>query len=271
MDTIAVLPDTITIDEYHYLDIKSEGADIECRVSERVGKGPIPGILSRVKASLREAGFAEDVLSVRNLRKDNETFGCVTTVAVIAVIAGTALAHSEKMDVASTLAGLTICAAVAVGLAWVFARRTECTFKIRCKDSESVGRTHKLLSSFQPITILSTEWRYEVQSEALSDWADKCIRRANVRAQRVAKALGVQIVGIFSYEEKHELPKRHYTPENAPLEAAAPRRASYAKVAQTPPPPDLQALDVGGDSRAGAHVSIRYRVANYSPPVESAG
>ena len=82
--------------------------------------------------------------------------------------------------------------------------------------------------------------------------------------ERVAKALGVQIVGVFSYEEKHELPDRHYTPEAPALGADARRRSVGERGAAAVR--SLEPVDAGGQSRAGAHVRVQYRVAKYAAP-----
>jgi hypothetical protein len=154
---------------------------------------------------------------------------------------------------------------IVIAFAWTFLRGTTCTFKIRCSADDAVGRVHKLLGDhYKKVTVLSTSWRYEVPSEELAAWSVKCIERANARAQVAAKALGVQIVGVFSYEEHHELPQRHYTPpvDGAPAMARRARKGGMETFEA-----ESTSVVPSGESRAGASVRVQYRVANYTAPV----
>jgi hypothetical protein len=266
METVpSSLPDTITITEYHFLDVKSKGADVECTVTVHFDRQPLPAVVAQIRNSLKGIGLDETALSVSNLRRDNELFGCTTTVVVLGLLGALYATGQNALDPFRGFTPLAMIGIIVIAFAWTFLRGTTCTFKIRCSADDAVGRVHKLLGDhYKKVTVLSTSWRYEVPSEELAAWSVKCIERANARAQVAAKALGVQIVGVFSYEEHHELPQRHYTPpvDGAPAMARRARKGGMETFEA-----ESTSVVPSGESRAGASVRVQYRVANYTAPV----
>jgi uncharacterized protein YggE len=152
-------------------------------------------------------------------------------------------------------------------VAWFFFRSTQCAFAITCADAKAAERALDIIAKIGGVAVTSTEWRYEVDSTTLGDWAVRCIERANARADKVAQALGVRVVGVFSYEESFELPQHHYSPEAAMPRAVSTRGRSSAG------PPSADELAEGpasapvlaGSERGGAEITVRYRVADYAP------
>jgi hypothetical protein len=259
----ATIPDTITITEYHFLDIKSNGADVECSTTAHTGRESTPPLVKAVAKELSAIGVKESALSVTNLSRSNDIIGCAGGLLVFAAVISAIALESRGIKIETAAPYMLAAAIVIMGLAWHFGRQTTCSFKITCADNETVDRLQQLLSEkFQKVTLLSTAWRYDVPSKTLAEWADQCIERANARAARVATALGVQIIGVHSYEEKHELPQRHYSsdhgaPAMARSRAAAPYEMKGGGSAR------VGSYVAEGQERSGAHVRIEYRVTNY--------
>lgn len=267
---MASLPDTITITEYHYLDVKSSGADISCVVDAGAREGPYPQVITRIKSALRELKINEGAISIEQLKRDNEQFGCFVGILFLILVAVGITEDTFQWHRLHLLGFSIIGAGCLLLLFWLFGRRAKCTFKITCGSNDEVTRVHEMLErQFAHVTVLTTAWRYEVKSEQLGDWSELCIQRANVRAERVAKALGVVIVGVFSYEETHSLPARNYTSSsNAGLSS----RHRVARSAESAGAYELHQT-VEGSERTGANIRIQYRVAKLPetpPPISAA-
>jgi hypothetical protein len=160
-------------------------------------------------------------------------------------------------------------AAVLAIAAWFIVRSTRYAFVIRCGDTAAVERALDIVGrAGEAVAVNATDWRYEIDAAELGDWAVRCIERANARAATVAEALGVQVVGVYSYEEWHELPRRNYSAapdaamaEDAKAPVAAARKSSLASLE----PASVPLAAPTGSERGGAHVTVRYRVAGYAP------
>ena len=260
MSSVQPNPDTITITEYHYLDVASCGANLDCYVTGAAREGPYPGVISAIRTAMKKLEMPGDALSITTLKRNNEAFGCLATTIVTIALFSWFVAVNNGYSSTYVLPVLLAIASLATLIAWIFGRKSQCSFSIRCIDNENVSRIHTLLATeFSTVVILSTSWRYDVKSEALAEWSEKCIQRANLRSARVALALGVEILGVFSYEEVHELPKRNYTSpsEAGPIKSSA-RRASVNR--------ESIEHTFAGTERAGAHVRIQYRVTKAEIP-----
>jgi hypothetical protein len=257
--------DTITITEHHLEDLGATGADLRCTCSTSRRSSTPPAVLE-VHGALVQAGFADDCLTVQHVTHTSDSGGCLTVIVIGAILAAVAAIATNLGDLCITLPIIGAAAAAIALVAWLALRSTQCHFSVRCADADAVKTALDLLGrAGKGIAVYRTDWRYEVDSAALGDWALRCIEHANARAERVAAALGVRIVGVHAYEESHELPRRCTTPglDHELLEAksaAAPRcsrRSAVQPAAFAPAHADSE--------RGGAHVTVRYRVSGYAP------
>lgn len=252
--------DTITIVEHQTQEMKSTGADIRCAIS-LIGKlTGTPEVVTALRKALIDGGHATDCLSVESMTHSNEgtAFGCMTA----AVVGVCAFAFSKGARMDYVVPAAVIGGAIIAGIFWWTNRTTSCAFRITCKDSEAVSRTHAKLGENSKFQVTSTDWRYEIDSSTFTNWAEKCIQRANVRAEKVAAALGVKLDGVHSYEEDQELPRNYHTPEvSSGLNSIEAKRS--ARTSMSVPGPsnygDFESLPTGSE-KASARILIRYRI-----------
>jgi hypothetical protein len=180
--------------------------------------------------------------------------------AVVVGVCAFAFSKGARMDLVVPAA--VIGGAVIAGIFWWTNRTTQCTFRIICKDSEAVSRTHAKLGENSKFQVTSTDWRYEIDSSTFTNWAEKCIQRANDRAEKVAAALGVKLDGVHSYEEDHELPRNYHTPgSSSDLNSMKMKRSARTSI-PTPGPSNygnFESLPTGSE-KASAKILIRYRI-----------
>ena len=256
------VPDTITICERHAGELRTSSADLHCTCSARRSTTTPPAVREAQQA-LVGAGFPEGCLRVENLTRESELGGCLGAVGGGAVVAA-AIAAFVSMASLRTVLPIIGAGALCLGaVAWFFFRSTQCAFAITCADAKAAERALDIIAKIGGVAVTSTEWRYEVDSTTLGDWAVRCIERANARADRIAQALGVRVVGVFSYEESFELPRHHYSPEGSMPRAMSTRGRSSANELEEEPSSAAPVL--AGSERSGAEITVRYRVADYAP------
>ena len=259
------VPDTITICEQHLIDLRTSSADLRCACWTRHPVAMPPAVRS-VQEALVGAGFPRDCVTAQNLTRESEFGGCLGAVVAGAIIAAAIAAFISMQSLRTILPVIGVAMVVLGAVAWFFFRSTQCTFSVKCADDKAVERALDIIARVgRGVTVTSTEWRYEVDSTTLGDWATACIERANARAERVAEALGVRVVGIYSYEESFELPRRTYGPEASAARAQAPRRRSGAAEGEEEQSGAEQTALLAGSDRGGSHITVRYRVADYAP------
>jgi hypothetical protein len=262
MDREDRVPDTITIREHHSRELRTSSADLHCTCRTRRSMTTPPAVRN-VQQALAGAGFPEGCLRVENLTRDSELGGCLGAVGGGAIIAAAIAAFVSSASLRTVLPIIAAAALCLGAIAWFFFRSTQCAFAVTCADAKAVERALDIIAKVGGVAVTSTDWRYEVDSTALGDWAVKCIERANARADRVARALGVRVVGVFSYEESFELPQRHYSPEGSMPRAMSTRGRSSANELEEEPSSAAPVL--AGSERSGAEITVRYRVADYAP------
>ena len=254
------MPDLITIVEYHFQDIHGTGADVECEVIGRAIQGPLPSVISEIREALKDQNFDETAMNIGYFQKAsrNGWWSLLVIFGVLGLLAGIPLVVTFggiTESKAFWVWGAIITIATAI-LVWA-PSKVRCSFRIRCDQKSAVERIYSVLqSNFPKVTILRAHPRFNVESAILADWALKCIERANVRAQGVAKALGVRILGVYSYEEDHTLPKNHYTPGQVSMPAMSRVRGNNRSYMSN------FTNDYSEQSRAGASIRIQYRIEN---------
>jgi hypothetical protein len=257
---ITAIPDTITITEYFHQDAKSSGAEIRCAFNTSSLRGHL-NRLNEISRGLADPDKKDIETFLHHVKSENEIWGCsVAVVVLLAIFAGFRMISSPETFLLQTIllwaGGLTI----VLVACWYLGRTKNCEFRVICQTNAAVERTLEILrDKFSDVSINRTDWRYQISTESLTDWSLKCIKHANVRAKKIADELGVDIDGVHSYLEVHQLPEKNY-PQDL-NEIGGVRPAIRARVA------DAETFDAMGDSflttgseRTGARIQIQYKI-----------
>lgn len=241
-------PDTITITERRFEDIESRGADVRISLDELTRGARTSGRLAAFRARVAQRGFTEGDITVQGVSRNSVAWlavplGIIALIVVLftvrswvwvgAVVLGSVLLHAALS--ALKLGGTTV------------------TLLVRCADSARVGQALDAAHE-AGATVDMVGWIYESSPVRREAWAVEAIERANVRAARVAEALGVRLVGVHAYREQHTEPEPSFTPPGAVAPPASKSRVASASLGESLGTP------VGRD-RAGVVVEIEYRVA----------
>lgn len=268
MKTDNCLADTITIREHQAQEVQSTGADLRCEYTGRRKKeGPAP-VWALRDVLIDKAGFPKDCLTVSSISQQSD-FGCFLAAAVVgAIIAVGGVILSDLQFSVPALIIIGFIAALVAAIGWFFFRSTLCQFVIHCSDAEAVESAHTAIAEGgDEIRVHSTDWRYEVDSDSLTEWSTKCIERARARAEVVARSLGVRITGLFSYDEAHDLPTRHHTPPELGGDVMCDRDEMVSEQKSLFPAGDPAHI-LTDQERVVVHVTVRYRVTQDVPEKE---
>ena len=250
--------DTITVTEEHFEDIRSEGADVAIAVWEwSFGSRSTGGI-----AHLREALVAQGLTAADISLVNVERMQWAWVLMVVGMAASFALmvARQPLAAIAALVGGVLLWATLRVSRAGT----VTATFKVRCTDDGRVGPLLERVFGTRNAELRSITHRYNANPGLAKEGATSAIQRANARAQAIASALGVTIVGVHRYDEERMEPpsgERH----GAPPPAMAVRRRGTGSLAESLGP-------VSGTERAGVRVTVTYRITGSTqanPPVAS--
>lgn len=240
--------DTITITERRFEDIESRGADVRISLDE-LGRGArTSGRVATFRALLAQRGFTEGDITVQGVSRSSVAWPALP-LGIVALVVVLFTVRSWLWAGAAVLGSVLLHAALrALKLG-----ATTVTLSVRCADSARVGEV--LDAALEAgATVELVGWIYESSPVRRETWAVDAIERANVRAARVAEALGVRVVGVHAYREQHTEPEPSYTPPGAVAPPASKSRVGAASISESLGTPV-------GRERAGVVVEIEYRVA----------
>ena len=126
--------------------------------------------------------------------------------------------------------------------------------RIRCEKLEQVADILSIITNQKNITLERTEWKYPdetIQEQAL----EKAIQKAEAKAKKTAKALGVKLMGIYSFIE-NIIDQEPGQPQAAP--GAQGRSRAMGVVSQ----PDL-GMDIQHSKTVEIQVEVEYRVSGF--------
>lgn len=72
--------------------------------------------------------------------------------------------------------------------------------KIRCEDLSKFAEILDVIASQKNAALTQTEWKYR-EDEAREKLLNETIRRAKIKAEKVAAMLGVQLLGVYDFIE----------------------------------------------------------------------
>jgi hypothetical protein len=241
-------PDTITITEQHYEDIRSAAADVLVKVSETSLGARSSQRVAVLRDRLSARGFAEGDLALQDLDHTPWSWFAIPLLFIVPIAAAFGTREPRPGLVAFAVALLFFLALRAAKLGTLGA-----TLKVHCAAASRVGVVVDEALSFGA-EVASITWRYDVGEATRGDWAVACVERANARAARLAAALGVRVSGVHAYGEEHVQPAATYTALPAEVAEPAKRRAKFdaASASLGPAPSNTE--------RAGMRVTVTYRV-----------
>jgi Protein of unknown function (DUF541) len=248
-------PDTITLTEHHYDDIRSTGADMLVKVSERSLAARSSQRVAALRARLAELGFAEHEVMLEGV--DHTPWAWIVIpfifIAPVATLFGMGALRPALIAGGALFLLYLVLRAAKVGT-------VSATLKVHCASAGHVGVViDEALSSGAEVASLG--WRYDVDEPSQADRALKCVERANARAARLAEALDVRILGVHALHEERVLPQATYaTLAVASMSTGPAHRAKMGSVSESlgEAPSSAQ--------RAGLRLTIAYRVGGYPVP-----
>jgi len=126
--------------------------------------------------------------------------------------------------------------------------------RIRCQQLEQFAALLGAITDQKNASLERVEWKYPEES-VLEDALEKAIQKAAAKAQKIAAALGVELLGIYSFNE-NIIDQEMYMP-HAVFEAQGKSRA-MGVVSQ----PNL-GLDIQHSKQVEIRVDVEYRVSGF--------
>ncbi len=246
-------PDTLTVTEHFYDDLRSTGADVRIKVSERSLGARSSQRVAALRARLVARGFAEGEVMLEDI--DHTPWAWIAIPFAFVAPIPTWI-RTEAILPALAAAGAFVLLYLVLRAAKLGS--VTATLKVRCADTARAGvAIDEALSSGAELGPIG--WRYDVPATSAGDWAELCAARASARATRLAEALGVRIVGVHAVHEEHTLPQTSYTVPLAPVMAAPPSKARLGGGALS----ESLGAAPSTTQRAGLRLTVAYRVGAY--------
>lgn len=257
----AFTPGLIHVTEQHTQSVRSAGADIRVSFARKaLRKGdasPMSGPVRDFRARIASIGVADDEFAVDRVGTESLGWAVVATAFVAAVIVF--LAVHDLLPPALVF-GIPFVLHLVGLVDWPY--RATCAVRVRTKDAAQARAALDLITSFPRAELVGVAWRYDLVQPS-PDWVDACIERANERARRIARTLGVEVLGVDHYAERWRLPDRKVEPiTGQACEEAGMRRASKARgMDALPSEPEFVS-----EGSAEVVVTVAYRVGGFIAP-----
>ena len=100
------------------------------------------------------------------------------------------------------------------------ARTSHARYRLRvhCADLKTLGDLLGIVTGQKNVALNSIEWGYPHGEAQKDEWLLECVARANEKAAKIAGALGVRVLGVYSFSEQNDdggRPHRTAAPEGA--------------------------------------------------------
>lgn len=128
--------------------------------------------------------------------------------------------------------------------------------RVHCRDLDRLPDLIGIISSQKSVTLEYIDWRYPFEEDDAQrdDWMDECMARADVKARRMAKALGVKILGVHLVTEGQ--PPHRNLEMMAHMEDTAVRAVGVTRA-------DL-GLEMMHTKQVAVQVNVHYRVSGFA-------
>jgi hypothetical protein len=237
--------DTLTVTEEHSHNVRSEGADVVIAVSEwSLGTRSSRGV-ARLRRALVDQGFAPADISLTNV----EHAPLAWVAVVVGLVASFLLAVVRQPVPAILAAGGGVLVWPVLGALQL--GTVTATLTVRCNESARIGPLLDRVLASRNAELRSITHRFNPSTDVVENGAPSAVQRANDRAQRIAAALGVEIVSVHRYQETRAEPGS-VAPYGTVVPGIAPRRRA-GSVAESLGPVSRTGL-------AGVRVTITYRI-----------
>ena len=130
--------------------------------------------------------------------------------------------------------------------------------KVHCARLELLADLLGAITAQKNTTLQSIAWGYPDDHAVRGQWLDDCIRRANEKARRVAAGLGVELMGVHSFEETYADPESE-RPIRFEFEMAAPMARQRKQISSE----DL-GLEVSHSKEVVLSIEVEYRVSGFT-------
>jgi hypothetical protein len=249
----SLVPDTISITEEHRGETKSHGADVLLKLSRTGLARRHAAALEATRRHLDQAGVPAKAISTKYVQR--EAIGWLPPLVAAPVAIGVFLLWHSAVGAAG-LFGVVLLVALVGGFRWL--ATTTVGLGILCTDEVAVGRVLDVSAAKARLEVEAVSWRYDIDPVTRDTMVERCIERANARAEQVARGLGVEILGIHSYVEDHQLPQTAYSP----AAVAVPRAKGHGATAS-----GMAAFgSMSNTERVGVTITVQYRVGGYHKP-----
>ena len=132
--------------------------------------------------------------------------------------------------------------------------------RVRCEKLEQFTELFGIITSQKNTTLDRIEWKYPDET-ILEGALEKAIQKAQAKAQKTAAALGVRLLGVYSFEEK-------ITDQEPPEKFVALGPQSKNRTMGVVAQPDL-GMDIQHSKKVEVRVFVEYRVSGF--PEETRG
>jgi len=77
------------------------------------------------------------------------------------------------------------------------------SIRIHCKDLETLPAILGVVTTQKHVTVGMIDWKYPFDEDdsIRNEWVDQCVARADEKARRIARTLGVQVLGVHRVSE----------------------------------------------------------------------
>lgn len=139
--------------------------------------------------------------------------------------------------------------------------------KIHCSQLENLANLLGAITSQKNTTLRYIQWDYPDTDKLREQWLVSCIEQANRKASLISQALGVQLLGIYSFRDTYIDPESPQPPQymmpTAAMQAPRSRGGSIGITRE-----DL-GMEVSHAKKLMLRVEIEYKVSDFKEQGES--
>jgi uncharacterized protein YggE len=142
-------------------------------------------------------------------------------------------------------------------------QHSSATYRLRivCRELDQLADIIGIITSQKNTNLSRMAWKYSDFEDFKTQLLEKCLTQSKEKAERVAKSLGVDLLGVHDFKE--EMYDSEIGPLHQPV-AARPRAASMTRVSMK----EELGLSVSHAKRITLKVTTKYRVGPLNTIVE---
>lgn len=141
------------------------------------------------------------------------------------------------------------------------------SLKIACSELDKLADLLGIITAQKNTTLSYIAWQYSLDDEfsdnsVRDQWLDACLRRAQIKAARIAQGLGVTLLGVHHFTEAYHGGKRSegaYDEDRAFYGAGSSAKLMRGRLDEV----DL-GLEVSHSKRVAYRVDVSYRISGFN-------